>query len=120
MVSTVCGITLEAVEVVAEQLVVFSRLESLLSMKEDPTPTQKQSNRPTGSLSIENGRFGWQQSEGPAVEVLRDLDLRVKPGELIAVVGKVGSGKTSLLNALIGELYNFSESESNVRQNSRR
>ena len=36
--------------------------------------------------------------------VLKNIDLRVKKGELIAVVGPVGSGKSSLLSALLGEL----------------
>jgi energy-coupling factor transporter ATP-binding protein EcfA2 len=35
---------------------------------------------------------------------LRDLNLRAAPGELVAVVGAVGSGKSSLLRALLGEL----------------
>ena len=35
---------------------------------------------------------------------LRDLNLRAAPGELVTVVGAVGSGKTSLLRALLGEL----------------
>ena len=30
--------------------------------------------------------------------------MHVKPGELIAVVGQVGCGKTSLINALLGEM----------------
>jgi ABC-type polysaccharide/polyol phosphate transport system ATPase subunit len=33
---------------------------------------------------------------------LRDIDFKVKHGEFIAVVGDVGSGKTSLLSAIIG------------------
>ena len=35
---------------------------------------------------------------------LRDVNLRIKPGELVMVVGRVGSGKSSLVNALLGEM----------------
>uniref|UniRef100_A0A158PA92 ABC-type glutathione-S-conjugate transporter n=1 Tax=Angiostrongylus cantonensis TaxID=6313 RepID=A0A158PA92_ANGCA len=39
---------------------------------------------------------------GPAT--LKDIDLNVVSGSLIAVVGKVGAGKSSLLSALLGEM----------------
>jgi len=35
--------------------------------------------------------------------VLRDVDLEVKPGEVIVIVGASGSGKTTLLRLIVGE-----------------
>ncbi|KAJ8684448.1 hypothetical protein QAD02_020240, partial [Eretmocerus hayati] len=37
-------------------------------------------------------------------DTLRKISIDVKPGELIAIVGQVGSGKTSLLNIILKEL----------------
>lgn len=37
--------------------------------------------------------------------MLHSLNLDVKPGRLIAVVGAVGSGKSSLMSALLGEMH---------------
>ena len=36
--------------------------------------------------------------------VLRDVDLTVNRGEIITIVGPNGSGKTSMMRALIGAL----------------
>ena len=36
--------------------------------------------------------------------VLKDIDLAIKEGTLTAIVGPVGSGKSSLIGALLGEL----------------
>lgn len=36
---------------------------------------------------------------------MRDIELNVKKGEFIAVVGKVGCGKSSLLSAIMGDLF---------------
>ena len=37
-------------------------------------------------------------------DTLHDINVNVKPGELIAIVGQVGSGKSSLLNVILKEL----------------
>lgn len=36
--------------------------------------------------------------------VLSDVDFKIKKGQLIGIIGKIGSGKTSLLHAIMGEI----------------
>ncbi|XP_063421679.1 multidrug resistance-associated protein 1-like [Mytilus trossulus] len=52
-------------------------------------------------IKVENGTFTWDSEAPPA---LKNIDLEVAEGELIAVVGTVGSGKSSLISAFLGEM----------------
>uniref|UniRef100_A0A8C0BY67 ABC-type glutathione-S-conjugate transporter n=1 Tax=Buteo japonicus TaxID=224669 RepID=A0A8C0BY67_9AVES len=52
-------------------------------------------------ITIRNGTFCWSKETSPC---LRRIDLTVPQGSLLAVVGQVGAGKSSLLSALLGEL----------------
>lgn len=38
---------------------------------------------------------------------LKDIDIQIKKGEFIAVVGDIGSGKSSFLKAIIGDMLNL-------------
>ncbi|TFK51703.1 multidrug resistance-associated ABC transporter [Heliocybe sulcata] len=53
-------------------------------------------------LSIERGEFTW--SRDAANPILEDINLTVRKGELVGVLGRVGAGKSSLLSAIIGDM----------------
>ena len=42
---------------------------------------------------------------------IKDIDLKVKKGEFVVIIGEVGAGKTSLLSTMIGEMIHFPQKE---------
>uniref|UniRef100_UPI003A95287B ABC transporter ATP-binding protein n=1 Tax=Thermophilibacter sp. TaxID=2847309 RepID=UPI003A95287B len=58
---------------------------------------------PRGEVDLDHVAFGYD----PRRPVLTDVDLRVRPGQRIALVGETGCGKTTLIN-LIMRFYDVS------------
>ncbi|KAF5828549.1 hypothetical protein DUNSADRAFT_17458 [Dunaliella salina] len=54
------------------------------------------------AVVVRHGSFAW---DGDKEAILRDIDFCVQKEQLIMVVGQVGSGKSSLLAAILGEMY---------------
>ncbi|KAI9826868.1 MAG: hypothetical protein M1832_005807 [Thelocarpon impressellum] len=54
------------------------------------------------SVRMRNAIFTWNKDEPR--RVLENIDLSAKQGELTCVVGRVGAGKSSLLQAVLGDL----------------
>ncbi|CAN7993271.1 unnamed protein product [Ixodes pacificus] len=52
-------------------------------------------------VTVEYGSFAWTRDEDP---VLRDVNIKIPKGKLVALVGQVGAGKSSLLSALLGDM----------------
>ena len=44
---------------------------------------------------------------------LSDVELEIKKGEFVVVIGEVGSGKSSLMNAMNGEMIYIPQNEIN-------
>ena len=58
--------------------------------------------RPGGGVELENGNFLWSPESG--VAALCNVEASIQPGEVVAVIGQVGSGKSALIKAILGEL----------------
>lgn len=76
--------------------------EDLVEQKKSNYMIADQPNYIEHSISIENGSTKWLDYERE--DTLQNINIKVRPGELIAIVGQVGAGKSSLLNVILKEL----------------
>jgi subfamily B ATP-binding cassette protein MsbA len=51
-------------------------------------------------IQFEHVGFGYAAEDGETKDVLHDINLDVKPGEVVALVGPSGAGKSSLVNLI--------------------
>uniref|UniRef100_A0A803NQQ9 ABC-type xenobiotic transporter n=1 Tax=Cannabis sativa TaxID=3483 RepID=A0A803NQQ9_CANSA len=58
------------------------------------------------AVEIKDGAFSWDDETGE--KVLQNINLSVNKGQLAAIVGTVGSGKSSLLSSILGEMHKLS------------
>lgn len=63
---------------------------------------------PDGSVEFKHVNFSYKKDSNEFV--LKDIDLKIKSGETIGIMGGTGSAKTSLVN-LISRLYDATEGE---------
>ncbi|XP_006889523.1 PREDICTED: canalicular multispecific organic anion transporter 2 [Elephantulus edwardii] len=80
----------------------LKRIQHFLSQDElDPDCVERKVISPGYAITVNSGTFTWAQDLPP---VLHSLDIQVPKGALVAVVGPVGCGKSSLVSALLGEM----------------
>uniref|UniRef100_A0A914W5V4 Uncharacterized protein n=1 Tax=Plectus sambesii TaxID=2011161 RepID=A0A914W5V4_9BILA len=90
----------------------FKRIvEFLVSEELDPDAVEMSHNE--NAIELCDCTLMWSHPEAEEEEqsdsgCLKNLTLNVRRGELIAVVGKVGAGKSNLLSAIMGEMYKTS------------
>ncbi|KAJ2282244.1 hypothetical protein GGH14_001703 [Coemansia sp. RSA 370] len=70
-----------------------------------PVPENAPKPKSELAVSITRATFTWPcDSDQTPKFALADVDMHVCKGQLVAVVGKVGAGKSSLLSAILGEM----------------
>ena len=117
---------------ITEAHVGFKRLQELLELRDYVHPSnRKVSSDSDTSIELKSAHLAWEvmnvkgkskakvdkKDETPEKEELDstafvpclfDLDLNIRKGQLIGVAGGVGSGKTSLISAVMGEVWRMS------------
>ncbi|TKS85591.1 Canalicular multispecific organic anion transporter 1 ATP-binding cassette sub-family C member 2 [Collichthys lucidus] len=78
------------------------RLEKFLAGEDLDSDIVRHDPSFNSAISICDGSFAWEKEAEP---MLKNVSLDIKPGRLVAVVGAVGSGKSSLMSALLGEMH---------------
>uniref|UniRef100_A0A3Q3KQC8 ATP-binding cassette, sub-family C (CFTR/MRP), member 3 n=1 Tax=Monopterus albus TaxID=43700 RepID=A0A3Q3KQC8_MONAL len=94
----------QVISSIVQASVSLKRVQGFLSHDEiDPNSVDRK-NTAAGKIKlliVVNGKFTWAKGEPP---VLHNINMMVPQGSLLAVVGQVGCGKSSLISALLGEM----------------
>uniref|UniRef100_A0A5F4W7H5 Multidrug resistance-associated protein 4 n=1 Tax=Callithrix jacchus TaxID=9483 RepID=A0A5F4W7H5_CALJA len=91
-----------AIERVSEAIVSIRRIQNFLLLDEISQRNRQLPSDGKNMVHVQDFTAFWDKaSETPT---LQGLSFTVRPGELLAVVGPVGAGKSSLLSAVLGEL----------------
>jgi ATP-binding cassette subfamily B protein len=86
--------------------VAFERIRETLDARNDVSdePRARRVPRVRGLIEFEHVTFGYD----PARPIFRDLNLRIEPGQVAALVGPTGAGKSSIIS-LIPRFYDPAE-----------
>lgn len=97
-------------------LQMFSRFKSSSKRVFDYLDEEEEIHNVDNPISLDNckgeitfNHFSFIYPDG-SNESLKDISFKINPGELIGVVGKIGSGKTTLVNSLL-RLYNIENNQ---------
>ncbi len=81
---------------------VLELLDMPLTIPESPNPTPWV--EPKGEIEFNRVSFGYDRNH----PVVKDITFQVRPGEMIGIVGRSGSGKTTMVN-LLSRFYDVQE-----------
>lgn len=73
------------------------RVFTILDLPEEPDPAGKAESPVRGRVELRHVDFSYD----PEKPLIRDLNMDVKPGKKVAIVGPTGAGKTTIVNLLM-------------------
>ncbi|XP_040848249.1 ATP-binding cassette sub-family C member 2 [Ochotona curzoniae] len=97
------GMLPNVISAMLQASVSVERIEKYLSGDDlDTSAIQRDSNFDK-AVQFSDASFTWDRDLEPTI---KNVNLDIMPGKLVAVVGTVGSGKSSLMSAMLGEMEN--------------
>ncbi|KAH9514953.1 Multidrug resistance-associated protein 1 [Bulinus truncatus] len=95
------GLLSTIISMSVQAIVSVERINSFLCTGDLRPDNVIKDSRANFAIEVENGTFTWDTSSSP---ILKNINIKISEGKLYAVVGPVGSGKSSLMCALLGEM----------------
>ncbi|KQO32635.1 ABC transporter [Flavobacterium sp. Leaf82] len=89
------------------------RLNEFLKIEPEIKNKNENSSDIQGSIAFENVSYTYEDTN---IEALKNVTFTVKKGETLAILGKTGSGKSTILS-LISRLYDVTEGKITIDQN---
>ncbi|MFB9666620.1 ABC transporter ATP-binding protein [Glutamicibacter nicotianae] len=87
------GMTLSTKTALDRHFEVMDSINDIASPAQPQIPAERD-----GSMKLEHVRFAYPDTAGTHRPILADINLEIRPGETMALVGITGSGKSTLLN----------------------
>lgn len=90
---------------ISQAMISLKRLDDFMMSKELVGASVERVEGCNGITAVEvkDGVFSWDDEGGQ--EALKDINFDIEKGQLAAIVGTVGSGKSSLLASILGEMH---------------
>lgn len=91
------------VSFLAQLKISLNRTEKFLNSSDIPKDIVIHTHTGENAVQVIKGRFTWDREDSSCF-TLKDINIKIPTGKLVAIVGSVGTGKSSLISAILGEM----------------